>query len=85
MKEFQVIGKPVGRPRTNKIKVMITLDRELKKRFDDFLERNHLERSAYIENLLCLIEAIKSSNGLSALSRFLEFIFNPNLKKPRDR
>jgi hypothetical protein len=47
MKEF--VKRPVGRPRTGKVKMMLSVAPEIKELIDRFARNRGLTRSAYIE------------------------------------
>jgi len=66
--------RPVGRPRTGKISVIISIDPAIKKQLDVLAQENNLNRSAYVETLIELIGRIKSFNDLSSLKAFLKFL-----------
>ena len=45
----KVVKRPVGRPRTGKVKMIISVAPEIKERIDRFAANAGLTRSAYIE------------------------------------
>lgn len=44
--------RPVGRPRTDKAKIIISIDPEIRDAIDNLAKQAGLTRSAYVENLI---------------------------------